>query len=321
MATYRNALPQLKDDFFMTDGGIETTLIFLDGQELPDFAAFHLLKTPDGENALRNYFQTYAALAKRLEVGLILETASWRSNPDWGNRLGYGPDDLAVVNRKLVRLLEDVRDAYQAKRTPIVISGCIGPRGDGYIPGNAMSMDEARDYHRVQVETFADTAADLVTAITMNYVEEASGIALAAKEANIPVVISFTVETDGNLPTGQSLASAITQVDDATSGYPAYFMINCAHPSHFNEVVRNDEPWAGRIRGLRANASRMSHAELNEAPELDAGNPVELGQDYAALRTHGLKRLNVMGGCCGTDHRHVEQLAIACLPLFRDAVT
>lgn len=321
MAIYRNALPQLKDDFFMTDGGIETTLIFLDGQELPDFAAFHLLKTPDGENALRNYFQTYAALAKRLEVGLILETASWRSNPDWGNRLGYGPDDLAVVNRKLVRLLEDVRDAYQAKRTPIVISGCIGPRGDGYIPGNAMSMDEARDYHRVQVETFADTAADLVTAITMNYVEEASGIALAAKEANIPVVISFTVETDGNLPTGQSLASAITQVDDATSGYPAYFMINCAHPSHFNEVVRNDEPWAGRIRGLRANASRMSHAELNEAPELDAGNPVELGQDYAALRTHGLKRLNVMGGCCGTDHRHVEQLAIACLPLFRDAVT
>ena len=321
MAIYRNSLPQLKDDFFMTDGGIETTLIFLDGQELPDFAAFHLLKTPDGENALRNYFQTYAALAKRLEVGLILETASWRSNPDWGNRLGYGPDDLAVVNRKLVRLLEDVRDAYQAKRTPIVISGCIGPRGDGYIPGNAMSMDEARDYHRVQVETFADTAADLVTAITMNYVEEASGIALAAKEANIPVVISFTVETDGNLPTGQSLASAITQVDDATSGYPAYFMINCAHPSHFNEVVRNDEPWAGRIRGLRANASRMSHAELNEAPELDAGNPVELGQDYAALRTHGLKRLNVMGGCCGTDHRHVEQLAIACLPLFRDAVT
>ena len=321
MAIYRNALPQLKDDFFMTDGGIETTLIFLDGQELPDFAAFHLLKTPDGENALRNYFQTYAALAKRLEVGLILETASWRSNPDWGNRLGYGPDDLAVVNRKLVRLLEDVRDAYQAKRTPIVISGCIGPRGDGYIPGNAMSMDEARDYHRVQVETFADTAADLVTAITMNYVEEASGIALAAKDANIPVVISFTVETDGNLPTGQSLASAITQVDDATSGYPAYFMINCAHPSHFNEVVRNDEPWAGRIRGLRANASRMSHAELNEAPELDAGNPVELGQDYAALRTHGLKRLNVMGGCCGTDHRHVEQLAIACLPLFRDAVT
>lgn len=319
MTTYRSALPQLRDDFFMTDGGLETTLIFLEGQELPDFAAFHLLRTPEGETALRKYFQTYAALARRFEVGLILETASWRSNPDWGKKLGYGPDDLAAVNRKLVRLLEDIRDAYATSRTPIVISGCIGPRGDGYIPDSAMSVNEARDYHRAQIETFADTAADLVTAITMNYIEEASGITLAAKQADIPVVISFTVETDGNLPTGQSLEDAIKQIDDATSGYPAYFMINCAHPSHFHGVVGGGESWAGRIRGLRANASRMSHAELNEAPELDAGNPAELGQEYAALRKHGLKRLNVMGGCCGTDDRHVEQLAIACLPLFRGA--
>lgn len=169
----------------------------------------------------------------------------------------------------------------------------------------------------MQVETFADTAADLMTAITVNYAEEAVGIARVAKQVNMPVVISFTVETDGNLPTGQPLADAIRQVDDATSGYPAYFMINCAHPSHFDHVVRGDEPWAAQIRGLRANASKMSHAELNDASELDAGNPTELGQEYAALRTHKLKRLNVMGGCCGTDHRHVEQIAIACLPTFR----
>lgn len=317
MATYRSALPQLSDDFFMTDGGLETTLIFLEGQELPDFAAFHLLRAPEGENVLRKYFQTYAALAGRFDVGLILETATWRSNPDWGEKLGYSPDDLVAVNRKLVRLLEDIRDAYETSRTPIVISGCIGPRGDGYIPDSAMSVSEAQDYHRAQVETFAGTAADLVTAITMNYVEEAAGIVLAAKQANMPVVISITVETDGNLPTGQSLEDAIKQIDGVTSGYAAYFMINCAHPSHFQKVVCDDEPWAGRIRGLRANASRMSHAELNEAPELDAGNPIELGQEYAALKMHQLKRLNVMGGCCGTDDRHIEQLAIACLPLFR----
>ncbi|MCY1235044.1 Homocysteine S-methyltransferase [compost metagenome] len=320
MATYRSALPQLGDDFFMTDGGIETTLIFLEGQELPDFAAFHLLRTPEGERVLRKYFRTYAALARSFDVGLILETATWRSNPDWGSRLGYSPEELAAVNRQLVGLLEDIRDAYQTRRTPIVISGCLGPRGDGYVPDRAMSVREAQDYHRAQVETFAGTAADLVTAITMNYVEEASGIALAAKQANMPVVISFTVETDGRLPTGQSLADAIQQVDGATAGYPAYFMINCAHPSHFQQVVHGDAPWAGRIRGLRANASRMSHAELNEAPELDAGDPVELGQAYAALKMHRLKRLNVMGGCCGTDDRHVKQLAMACLPLFRGVV-
>lgn len=319
MAKYRNALPQMNGDFFMTDGGLETTVIFLEGQELPYFAAFHLFKTPGGDAVLRKYFRTYAELARSFDTGLVLETATWRASLDWGEKLGYTEDGLAEANRMAVRLIEEIRSEVETPRTRIVISGCVGPRGDGYVPENVMSDGEAEDYHRVQVETFADTAADLVTAITMNYAEEAVGLARAAKRANIPVVISFTVETDGQLPTGQSLGDAIQQVDDATSGYPAYFMINCAHPTHFDQVGRGDEPWVARIRGLRANASRMSHAELDEAPELDAGDPSELGQEYAHLRKQQLKHLNVMGGCCGTDHRHVEQIASACLPLFREA--
>ena len=319
MAKYRRAPPQLAGDFFMTDGGIETTLIFLEGRDLPHFAAFDLFKSSEGEGVLRKYFLAYAELARRFNTGLILETATWRANPDWGEKLGYGRDALAEANAKAVRLLEKIRGEYETPDTPIVISGCVGPRGDGYIPDRAMSDSEAEVYHRVQIETFADTAADLVTAITMNYAEEAVGLAWAAERANIPVVISFTVETDGRLPTGQSLGEAIQQVDDATSGYPAYFMINCAHPSHFHEVVGGEEPWLERIRGLRANASRMSHAELNEASELDAGSPSDLGREYAELRSRQLKRLNVMGGCCGTDHRHIEHIALACLPLFRAA--
>lgn len=319
MSKYRSALPQLGRDFFMTDGGIETTLIFLDGQDIPYFAAFHLLKTSEGEQVLRKYFRTYGELAKKLNVGLILETATWRANQDWGEKLGYGTEDLAEANSRAVRLLQEIRSEYETDRMSIVISGCIGPRGDGYIPGTAMSAIEAEAYHQVQIETFANTAADLVTAITMNYAEEAVGIVRAAKHANMPIVISFTVETDGNLPTGQPLGDAITQVDDATSRYPTYFMINCAHPSHFASVLHGNEPWAARIRGLRANASKMSHAELNEAPELDAGNPIEFGQEYAALRKQQLQHLNVMGGCCGTDHRHIEQIALACLPIFRGA--
>lgn len=319
MGKYRNSLPQLGGDFFMTDGGIETTLIFLDGQDLPHFAAFHLLKTQEGESILRKYFMTYAELAKRFNTGLVLETATWRANSDWGEKLGYSKTALAEANRKAVRLIEPIRSEYETRTTPIVISGCVGPRGDGYIADRAMGDKEAEDYHRRQIETFAGTAADLVTAITMNYAEEAVGLACAAKQANVPVVISFTVETDGRLPTGQSLGDAIQQVDDATSGYPAYFMVNCAHPSHFGQVVGGGEPWAERIRGLRANASRMSHAELNEAPELDAGDPSELAQEYAALRSVQLKHLNVMGGCCGTDHRHIERIASTCLPHFRGA--
>ena len=319
MAKYRQSLLQLRGDFFLTDGGIETTLIFLEGQDLPHFAAFHLLRTREGESSLRKYFRTYAALAQKYQCGLLLETATWRASNDWGDKLGYSSDELAEANKKSVRLLEEVRDEYETPRTPIVISGCVGPRGDGYVPGNKMSDKQAEDYHSVQVETFAGTAADLVTAITMNYAEEAVGLARAAQNAALPVVISLTVETDGKLPTGQALGDAIQQVDDATSGYPAYFMINCAHPTHFSSVVAGDEPWLERIRGLRANASTMSHAELNEAPELDAGNPAELGNEYAALKRRQLKSVNVFGGCCGTDHRHIEQIALACLPLFRAA--
>ena len=319
MAKYRSALPQLGGDFFMTDGGLETTLVFLEGHDLPEFAAFVLHETPEGEDALRKYFLTYAELAKRFNTGLVLETATWRANPDWGEKLGYTKDSLAQANTKAVRLIEEIRSDYETPETPIVISGCVGPRGDGYVADGVMSVEQAEDYHRAQVETFAGTAADLVTAITMNYAEEAVGLARAAERADMPVVISFTVETDGRLPTGQSLGDAIGQVDDATSGYPAYFMINCAHPSHFDRVVEGDEPWVGRIRGLRANASRMSHAELDEAPELDAGVPSELGLEYAELKKGQLRRLNVMGGCCGTDHRHVEHIASACLPLFRGA--
>ncbi len=319
MAKYRKKLPQLAGDFFLTDGGIETTLIFHEGQELPHFAAFHLFSTERGIESLRKYFATYAEIASALRTGLILETPTWRASSDWGQRLGYTASLLAEANRRATALLEDIREKYEGPTTPIVISGCVGPRGDGYVPGTAMSADEAEAYHRPQIEVFAGTAADLTTAITMNYAEEAIGVARAAKHAGIPAVISFTVETDGRLPTGQTLEEAITQVDQATSRYPAYFMINCAHPSHFEHGLSASAPWVERIRGLRANASRMSHAELDNAPELDAGNPVELGHQYASLKKELLRHLNVMGGCCGTDHRHITEIGRSCRPLFRHA--
>ena len=318
MAKYRITLPQLGGGLYLTDGGIETTLIFHEGLDLPDFAAFHLLKTHEGEAALRKYFRTYAEIAKQFGTGLILESATWRANADWGIRLGYTPEELADANRRAIHLLEEIRNEFEVDRAPIVISGCLGTRGDGYVPDRAMSEHEAAAYHRDQVETLAGSAADMVCAITMNYVEESLGITRAAQRADMPVAISFTVETDGNLPTGQTLKSAIEQVDDATSGYPIYYMINCAHPAHFEHVLAEGGLWLERIRGLRANASRKSHAELNESTELDVGNPVELGSQYARLKTL-LPRLNVMGGCCGTDHRHVQQIAEACAKFFRAA--
>ena len=310
MATYRNQLPQLSGDLFLTDGGIETTLIFHDGFDLPQFAAFDIMKEAAGIEALRRYYKTYAAIARENGVGFILEAPTWRTSAHWGEQLGYSAEALATANRQAIALLEDIRHEFENSTSSMVISGCIGSRGDGYIAVDKMSPAEAEAYHAAQIDTFSDTNADMVSALTMTYAEEAIGVTRAAQAAGLPVVISFTVETDGRLPSGQSLQAAIDQVDAATGNGPAYYMINCAHPTHFEDAVAAGEPWTERIGGLRANASTLSHAELDEAEELDDGNPDELGHQYRQLRSK-LGNLNVMGGCCGTDHRHISAIAKA----------
>lgn len=312
MTARRTHLPQLDADVFLTDGGLETTLIFDDGLELPDFAAFLLLAEPDGRAALVRYFDRYAEIARRERVGLVLETPTWRANPDWGARQGYGVAELARANRDGVELLTDVRSRWETPETPVVISGCIGPRGDGYRPDDLMSPDQARTYHSEQIQVFADAGADLVTSMTITYPAEAIGLTEAARSAGMPIVVSFTVETDGRLPTGETLGEAIEIVDEATDRHPAYYMVNCAHPTHFADILDTTAPWAQRIRGIRANASRRSHAELDEAEELDSGDPTELAADYLALRSK-LPRLTVLGGCCGTNHEHVDAISTAVL--------
>lgn len=307
---YRNRLPQLSGGVFLTDGGIETTLIFHEGLELPHFAAFHLLRDKAGRNALVRYYERYIEIAKRDEVGFILESPTWRASSDWGEKLGYTRADIAAVNRDAIALMLELRNRHQSG-APMVVSGCVGPRGDGYDPGQAMTADEAEDYHAHQIGAFAEAGADMVTAITMTNASEAIGVARAAAKASMPVAISFTVETDGRLPTGQTLADAIADVDGATAKGPAYYMINCAHPTHFEATMSALEDWTSRVRGIRANASRRSHQELNEAPDLDDGDPAELGGQYRdLLRRH--PQINVLGGCCGTDDRHIDCISLAC---------
>lgn len=307
MAKYRTGLPQLLGNVFLADGGLETTLVFHDGLELPEFAAFDLLKNDEGRRYLEKYYLTYIDLARRYNAGFILESATWRASPDWAKVLGYSSQELEDFNHKSIDMLVDLRNQHETSTSPMVISGCVGPRGDGYNPAELFTEYDAQDYHSVQIGTFAESEADMISAITMTLAAEAIGIARAAKAAGMPSVISFTVETDGCLPTGQTLKEAIIEVDSATDHAPAYFMINCAHPDHFSDVVSGGASWLDRIGGLRANASRMSHAELDQAEELDDGNPVEFGLQCGELRAK-LNNLHVVGGCCGTDHRHVEEV-------------
>lgn len=311
MPTGSAALPQLEADVFLTDGGLETTLIFDDGIELADFAAFTLVDDPAGRAALVRYFDRYAAIAVADGVGIVLETPTWRASPDWATRQGIAETDLIRLNQEAVALLKDVRLRHATESSPVVISGCVGPRGDGYVAGELMTLADACRYHAVQVGAFAGAGVDLVTAITMTNSAEAVGIVEAAREVGLPVVISFTVETDGTLPSGEALGAAIEVVDTATDGYTAYFMVNCAHPDHVAPVLDPGAGWIRRLGGLRANASRLSHAELDEAEVLDRGDPAELAELYRDLRgVH--PQLRVVGGCCGTDHTHIAAISAAC---------
>ena len=312
MAKYRKHLPQMAgDDLFLTDGGLETSLIYHDGFALPHFAAFDLMKDGQGRDALRRYYRRYAAIAAERRLGFVLESPTWRANPDWAAKLGYSPAALDKANRDAIDLMFEIRDRFETAASPMVVSGCLGPRGDGYRPDRPMDAGEAERYHAGQVAAFRAAGADMVTAVTMNTEAEAVGIARAAMKAEMPVAISFTVETDGRLATGQPLGDAIRAVDAATAGAPLYDRVNCAHPTHFEPALEGGEDWVGRIGGIRANASRKSHAELDAATALDDGDPNDLGARYAALRQK-YGRLTILGGCCGTDHRHVEAICLAC---------
>lgn len=300
-------LPQFGGGLFLSDGGLETTLVYLEGVELPHFAAFVLLDDDAGRERLRRYYRPYLELcANTPGAGFVLETPTWRANPDWGNLLGYDAAALAQANTEAVRLLSELRAAWRSRLTgPVVLSGIIGPRGDGYVADSASSADDAAAYHLPQATALRDGGVDMLAAVTMTSSAEALGIARSAKEVGLPVAISFTVETDGRLPDGESLREAIAKVDADTP--PAYFAVNCAHPSHFEACLADGGDWTARIRGIRANASTRSHAELDTASELDIGDPVDLGDRYRRLRTP-LPALNVLGGCCGTDQRHLRAI-------------
>lgn len=313
MSKYRTALPQLSDQPVITDGGLETQLVFQDGMELPEFASFPLLFDAAGRERLSRYLDDYVAIAQRHGVALLAESCTWRASADWVEKLGYGRDQVQGINRQAIDLMARYRE-QQAGLT-MIISGCLGPRGDGYQVEEVMSVEQASDYHRGQIDAFAASDADIVSALTMNNTPEAIGVALAAKEAQMPCAISFTVETDGCLPSGQPLGEAVQEVDDSTEQAPAYYMLNCAHPVHFANLFTEPADWHKRFRGIRANASMKSHAELDEMTQLDSGDPADLGQRMQAIGS-GRSKFNIMGGCCGTDHRHIAAICEAC---FGDA--
>ncbi|MES2436279.1 MAG: homocysteine S-methyltransferase family protein [Pseudomonadota bacterium] len=304
----RHLRSDIGDQIFLTDGGMETVMVFHEGIDLPQFASFTLLDSAEGRAALTKYYTAFLDEAATQRAGFVLDTATWRASSGWGQVMGLEPARIDAINREAVALVQGLR--AERPRQAILINGVIGPHGDAYAPDHVLSAETAQEYHRRQVNVLAAAGVDLISAVTISSLGEAIGIAKAATEVDQPVTLSFTVETDGRLISGMSLADAIHRTDDATDAAPLWYGINCAHPDHFRDILRGD--WVNRIGSVRANASRRSHAELDESTELDDGDIAELAQDYHQL-LHMLPGLHVLGGCCGTDLRHVAAIGRSCL--------
>jgi homocysteine S-methyltransferase len=303
-------LDRIDGQFLLTDGGLETVMVFLEGLELPHFASFTLFDSAAGRDALRRYYMGFLNEAAAQRAGFVLDTATWRASAGWGATMGLEAARIDEANRTAVAIVRHLRDDFGTTGRPILINGIIGPHGDAYAPDQILSADAAQDYHRRQVAVLAKAGVDLVSAMTISSLGEAVGIAKAAMEVGQPVALSFTVETDGRLISGMSLQEAIELTDEATVGAPLWYGINCAHPDHFRHILTGD--WVSRIGSLRANASRQSHAQLDEATVLDDGNPAELARQYQSL-LQILPGLHVIGGCCGSDLRHVAAIGKQCL--------
>lgn len=309
MTRYRNALPQLSGDLFLADAGIETDLIFNHGIEIREFAAHTLLPDTKGREAMATYFRAFLSLAREAHAGFILDSQTWKAHMHWANALGADEADLHGANRDSIDFIAGLRAAFSDNAKPIVLNGIVGPRGNAYGSGAEVVAAEAEQYHARQIGWLAETDVDMITATTFPHPEEAIGVVRAARVAELPVVVSFTVETDGKLPTGHSLQEAIEAVDIATNSAAAYFIVNCAHLDHFSHILE-DAAWARRIHGLRCNASRLSHDELDQCEVLDDGDPAEFGGQYKTIAA-AMPWLNIFGGCCGTDLRHVSEMVHA----------
>tara|TARA_R110002074_G_scaffold203294_2_gene371174 strand:+ start:1454 stop:2410 length:957 start_codon:yes stop_codon:yes gene_type:complete len=304
---YRNNLPQLAGHDMTTQGGTWTWLQYVDGFELKHFCGFDLLNDPRGVVALRDYHRKIIEAVIPFQFGILLEGIHYRASRDWGKLIGYSREGLKEINIRGVEFYRDLANEYESDSNPIPISGVIGPQGDAYDTGITPEAAEAEDYHSEQIETLKQAGADLITGATFSGVEEAIGITRAAKALEMPIVISFITNSDGRLDGGETMREAVEKVDAATNNAPAYYMINCGHPTEFESALE-EKDWTKRLGGFMPNAVAMEKLSLCSLGHLEDGNPEELGIQMGEIATR-FPHIHVWGGCCGTDSRHLGQIA------------
>lgn len=300
--------PRLENKFYLTAGGTETEILYKWGYELPEFAMFTLLDDEEANECVRNMYRRYFEVAAKNNTGLVIEGHDYRASPDWAGKLGISLENLAEIQHRIINFLTDLKTEFDGKVSDVVITGGIGPRGDAYGTGGNISEAEAEDYHSVQLSTLKDTDADMAVALTFNNIPEAVGIVRAATKIGIPIGISLTLNTESRLSSGPSLREAIEAIDENTDEGAAWYGTNCSHPLEFEPAISEEGAWRQRLRLIRPNAAKMEKISLCKLGHLEDGDPIELGAQMGDVASR-FPSVDIIGGCCGTDERHLNEIA------------
>lgn len=299
---------------YLTEGGFETEVLYKWGFELPQFAVFPLLEDATARQVMLDIYRRILDVARKHDVIPLLGSFDYRASADWGALLGYDQASLDDAVEYGITLLRDLVRAHAPELPEAYVAGYIGPRGDAYGRDDTITANEAEDYHTPQLLAQKRAKADLVWAMTFNSVPEAIGVVRAARAARMPLAVSFSLDSRSRLSTGPTVAAAIAEVDAATNGGPDFYTLNCSHPIEFEPALVPGD-WTRRLRGIRPNAAKMDKIALCKLGHLEDGDPVELGQQMSGLLDR-YPHFDIWGGCCGTDHRHADQIC-AGLPLNR----
>lgn len=267
-----------------------------------------LIYDKSGRAALEAIYRQYLDIGQRYQLPLLLSTPTWRAGRERIAAAGLAGRD---VNGDNSRFLAELRDSYGDYARQVAICGLMSCRGDAYKPAEAMSANAAGDFHSWQANALAAAGVDFLLAATLPALSEAIGLARAQAATGLPYLISFVARPEGTLLDGTPLDTAIATIDVAITPRPLAYLINCTHASIFRSALlneRNSSPLVrARIIGLLANTAALSPDELDESAELVEEAPEVFGNSVAALRDE--LNMKVLGGCCGTDERHIDCLA------------
>lgn len=298
---------QVEGRYYLSEGGMETEVMYKHGFDFPHFAVFELLKNPKAVSALQAMYRQYFDVVAKHQMVALVGGLDYRASPDWGALLGYSADGLSDMNHRCIDFLRDLAKEYIGEIDEILIQGFIGPRGDAYETNTVITEQESEDYHSVQLQTLKEADVDLASALTFNNIPESIGVAKAAARLDLPLCISLSLDGSSRLNSGPSLGDAIKTIDAATDNSVAFYMINCVHPLEYESALA-DESWMKRIRGVRPNASVMDKISLCKIGHLEDGDPIELGNQIGDLFKR-FPHMDILGGCCGTWDNHLDQMA------------